>query len=349
MSINQAPQGSTLNKLRTRLGILGRLGITLLILAYLGHQLNWTVLRGQFIQSDPILLFVACFLAGASIVVAAVRWWLLLKIQRINLPIHVVGALTFIGQFFNSFLLGSTGGDVIKILYLLKYAPSQKTHSTLSIIIDRAMGLLILLCIVVAVLPWQIHILTQSREMEILGYILWAVLGVAIGAVAIIAISPFDRLPHSLHRLWQKIPKRHVIELVIYGLRQHGHFWCLTLVALSCSLAIWFLVFTAGYCIALSMHLNVTYMQILVVLALVTCIISLPISIGGHGIREGAFVLMFTVFDIVTIDKHSGIGQEPAVLFSILFLIVFSVWSLIGGLVYLTFEHAYRKDKHFPA
>jgi hypothetical protein len=72
------------------------------------------------------------------------------------------------------------------------------------------------------------------------------------------------------------------------------------------------------------------------------CIVSLPISIGGHGVREGIFVLMFACI------RHSSAstgraarGQEPAILFSLLFFIIPVVWSLVGAVVYLTYRHEY--------
>ena len=103
-----------------------RVAVTISILVYLGFKINWTVLSKQFMQSDPLWLLTACLLLGFSFLFASIRWWFLLKVQDIFLPLKTVTALTLIGQFFNSFLLGSTGGDMIKILYVLKYAPSKK-------------------------------------------------------------------------------------------------------------------------------------------------------------------------------------------------------------------------------
>ena len=54
----------------------------------------------------------------------------------------------------------------------------------------------------------------------------------------------------------------------------------------------------AGYSIALGIGLHVTYMQLLVIMTVAICVISLPISIGGHGVREGIFVLMFAAFGV---------------------------------------------------
>jgi glycosyltransferase 2 family protein len=323
--------------------IIIRVVITVSILIYLGFKLDWAGLEILLMQSDPVWLLIACFLLGISFLLASIRWWLLLKVQEFSVPFKAVTALTFIGQFFNVLLLGTTGGDLIKLLYVLKYTPYRKTPATVSIIMDRAIGLFILVCCALAALPWQFRFLMQREETRDMVYVLLILFGFILGVTLSLALIPFQRLPFSFRQLWRKIPRRDIIESLIAGFRQHGRSRRLTFEAMACGLAICLTVFTVGYCIALAIHLDVTYMQILTILAIVTCVISLPISIGGHGVREGMFVIMFSVFGIITIDKQTGVGQEPAVLFSILFFALFLVWSLVGGLVYLTFNTSITK------
>ncbi len=321
-----------------------RITITISILTYLGSKINWTVLSKQFMQSDPLWLLTACLLLGISFLFASIRWWCLLKVQDIFLPFKTVAALTLIGQFFNAFLLGTTGGDVIKILYVLKYAPSKKTCAMLSIIMDRALGLFILLFIALAALPWHLGLLMKSNDTKNIVYALLIIFGFMLVGAATFAFIPFKSLPFFPHKLWQKISRHDIIESLIAGFRQHGQSKYLTLKAILCSFSLFLFLFTAGYSIARAIHLDVTYIQILIILSVVTCVISLPISIGGNGIREGAFVIMFAAFGVITIDRQTGGGQEPAILFSILFFALFSVWSLLGGLVYLIFQHDYAKS-----
>jgi uncharacterized membrane protein YbhN (UPF0104 family) len=65
-----------------------RIAVTGSILAYLASKLDWAEMGKQLMQSDPFWLFIACFLVGASLIMAAVRWWLLLKVQGIHLPMR---------------------------------------------------------------------------------------------------------------------------------------------------------------------------------------------------------------------------------------------------------------------
>jgi len=94
--------------------IAARAAITLSILAYLVYKVDWRSLGSQVLRADPGWLLIACLLFGVVFFLAAMRWWLLLRVQDIVLPLSTITALTLIGQFFNTFMLGSVGGDVVK-------------------------------------------------------------------------------------------------------------------------------------------------------------------------------------------------------------------------------------------
>ena len=51
---------------------------------------------------------------GATVTLGAWRWHLLLRAQGIAVTFGKTFQISMIGQFFNGFLLGSTGGDVLK-------------------------------------------------------------------------------------------------------------------------------------------------------------------------------------------------------------------------------------------
>src|SRR4051812_45386147 len=172
------------------LGIALRGGITLAILAYLVYKIDWVQLARQLGQADHRWLLLASFFFGLTYLLAALRWWLLLRVQDIHLPLRVVGALTLIGQFFNTFMLGSVGGDLMRAIYVQRYAPGRRTHATLSVVMDRVLGLSVLLCGSLLALPWQMHAMmsTDKARAAIIG--LMIVLGlIVIGTIAI-AIVP---------------------------------------------------------------------------------------------------------------------------------------------------------------
>jgi len=57
---------------------------------------------------------------------------------------------------------------------------------------------------------------------------------------------------------------------------------------------------------------------------------------------------MFAAFGIISVDRQSGSGQEPAILFSLLFFAIPMIWSLVGAVVYLTYRHEYGSVRAGP-
>jgi uncharacterized protein (TIRG00374 family) len=318
-----------------------RCTVTVLIITYLAVKIHWPELVAQLIKADFFWLMIACLLFGMMFLFAALRWWLLLQIQEIHLPFQVVTALTFIGQFFNSFLLGSVGGDIIKAVYLHKYVPKQRTRATLSIIVDRILGLFILISASLIAIPWQFQYLLRNGEVNSVIFWLLVIFGICGVLGTAIVFTPFHRAPPGIRALWNRIPHRHIIELLISGLRQHGSALNLTLASFIAGVTMTAVLIAASYCIGIGIGLTITYLQTLVILTVVICVISLPISIGGHGVREGIFVAMFAAFGVSSENRYSGSGEETAILFSFLFYVIPLIWSLAGGIVYLSFRHDY--------
>lgn len=322
-------------------GLVFRGVVTLLIIAYLALKVHWLELLAQLVRADFLWLTLACFLFGIVYLLAALRWWFLIQVQEIDLSLKVATALTFIGQFFNSFLLGAVGGDIIKAVYLQKYAPNQKIHATLSIAIDRLMGLLILICASLLVIHSQFQLLMRDDLVHSIILAMFVISSFCGAIVLIMVITPFHQLPQVIHTLWHKIPQQHILELVIVGFRQHRAALKLTLASFATGIAMTAVLIAACYCIGLGIGLSVTYLQMLVIITIVSCVISLPISIGGHGVREGIFVIIFTTSGLISADQQLAVGRETAILFSLLFFVIPMVWSLLGGIIYLSFRHDY--------
>lgn len=323
--------------LRRRLWkIVTRTAITLGILGYLATKLDWSEFVRRFKDIDLFWFAIACGLMGFTYLLAGVRWWLLLRVQGVVLSLGKVVALAFIGQFFNAFLLGSTGGDLVKMFYILREAPGHKVQGVTSIVMDRVMGLFVMLAFAVVALPWQLSRLSGSEQTSAIALLLPGLFAAMVAGIGVLAWAPFKRLPRLLRGFWGRLPYHNILERAFDALRQHGRERQLTLKALAANALLDLIMFTAGYALARAVGLTVSYSEMLVILALVICLISLPISVGGHGVRELAFVSLFAAFGVI---DASSAGQGIAVLFSLLFFGLVSTWSLVGGGVYLLARH----------
>ena len=103
-------------------------------------------LKRLIVDANKPLLLAAWAVLIIPFVVTAWRWRKLMEPQGIFLSNGKCLALTFVGQFYSTFLPGITGGDLVKIIYTSRVTGS-KTKSTVTILLDRVIGLIALMVI----------------------------------------------------------------------------------------------------------------------------------------------------------------------------------------------------------
>lgn len=112
-----------------------------------------TLLKGPI---DYQWLVVASILIAGALSLQLFRWYLL--VRAVDLPFTLRNAyrLGLVGVFYNTFLPGSVGGDLVKAYFLAKEHPERKTRAVATVLIDRALGLfgLILFVAVLGSIAW---------------------------------------------------------------------------------------------------------------------------------------------------------------------------------------------------
>jgi len=282
---------------------------------------RWEWLLAAFVS------FGVCLLAGSW------RWQQLLRVQSIRLPLSQTWLITMIGFFFNQFLIGSTGGDLVKGFYAIRQAPERKAKAALSIVMDRVMGLVAILAATFLLLPleWD-RLYTNADTRLILIFLALILSGVFVG-LGVALFFPLSVLPGWVHRLWGQCPKREVLESLYDGLRAHGAAGWTMGWAVGASLTSAVPLLSTGWLLSQSLSLDIAYGPMTILFALVLCAMGIPLFPGGHGVREAAFLLFFGVFTVT----RSGVpvGEETALACSTLFLLITLSWSLLGGSLYL--------------
>lgn len=90
----------------------------------------------------PLWLAAGFVALGASLACGTQRWRLLLR--AFDVPLHGREALRLYlaGHFLSIFATGSTGGDVVKAAIVAARFPGRRLRAVLSIVVERAIGLL---------------------------------------------------------------------------------------------------------------------------------------------------------------------------------------------------------------
>lgn len=276
--------------------------------------------------------FFAGLLAYALVeILGAWRWHILLRVQDIRIKFWRVLQLFMIGVFFNLFMLGAVGGDVVKIFYLLKETSKQKATALLTVFMDRLVGLIALIVVSAIIVGPQYQIFLKSPTTKALLVSLALVLLGAIGGILFSFVITGFKL---VHKLPKHLPLHDKLVEMSVAYNLYARAWRPTLAGLAISAVAHTANFMTFYFAARAFTDQISCMNILTVMPVVNTITALPISISGVGVREGLFEQL--------LGNLYGVSNEVAVLVSLTGFMVVVAWSAIGGLVYLF----YRPSDH---
>ncbi len=318
-----------------RLLTAAKIAVSLAVLFFLFTKVDFKTLEHNLAETDPVLVSLAIAIGVVPIYLSSVRLKMVLKTQGVEIHLWPSIYLTFVGLFFSIFLLGSTGGDVAKLYYIMKYVPGRGVKLFFSVMMDRLIGIFVLLGFAVGAVFLERRFFLSDLRIRTVSLMLIGSFILGAGGLLAGMFLPTGRLAGWLKRLGlnEKIVSR--VESLSDGFHQLRKQSRLTLFIFIVSGVIHFLGFVSAYLIARSLGMRITLAQVSIIVAVVAIVISLPISIGGHGVREGIFILLFGAFDLLSGGAGGRPGYETAISFSILFFVLQLFWALAGGIIYL--------------
>lgn len=275
-------------------------------------------------------------LAGALIVVEqallSYKWNQLLKAREMGLPFLEAFRVYYISSFIGSVLPSSVTGDVFRV-YRLYRRGAPAMDATSSVLVERVLALAsILLVTVGAATIW-----TGEVGRVVVAYVGVAGLG---GAVVASAILGRDRLIPVASSLLGRIDGRigGMVASFYAAIAAYARYRAVLLYVLALSVLFQAVRVMITYCVALAIEQDVSIVYFFAVVPLTLMVGMLPISVGGIGVREGAFVYFFT---------RAGMGASEALTLSLLVYAVAMLAVLPGGIAYML-EGALRGSEPGP-
>jgi uncharacterized membrane protein YbhN (UPF0104 family) len=270
----------------------------------------WRVVR----QARWGYLAAAMALMIAGTALRAVRWQVLLQALDIHVPLRTLVHLYFVGAFFNIFLPTGLGGDAVKMAELAR-STGRTPEAIGATLVDRAIGLWVLFVLAVLALPFSVSLLPQGWAPIIALAAVAGVLGgwVVMGTPLVPWLGSKVSLPGQdrLERFYRSVSQ--------LGYRALGR---------ACLVSLVFDVMLILFNVWIAYGLNV--IQPIGIFVLFTPIISfslaLPISIGGLGVREQTYLLLF---------GSLGVSSSAAAAMSLVnYALTNLVVGLLGGVWY---------------
>lgn len=283
-----------------------------------------------------LLLGWLCY--GTVEALATVRWQILLRIQGIFLGWVRAAAIVVIGLFFNMFLPGLVGGDAMRLYFVFKQTPRRKTRVTLSVVMDRLLGLFSIIFLASLVVLFRFHWLKRFPETGHITYLALTVLGGAFVFVMLLFGVVESGL---LNRLPRRLPFRKSIVQAGQALGLYRARLPLTVAGFFLTVLSHLAYYLSFYCAARSLDGAAMpaprVADFVSIMPLVNTITGLPISFGGVGVRETLFQQL--------LGNLAGMPLALAALTASLGFAIQASWGLVGGFAYLTTRPARRRKK----
>jgi uncharacterized membrane protein YbhN (UPF0104 family) len=257
----------------------------------------------------------ALYLAG--LLVRAYRWGFLIWALDVQVAWRRLVALYFVGSFFSLLLPTGVGGDAVK-MYELSRDSQKATAAISSVLVDRFLGLFVLFALALVALVGGYQLV--SYQVRILIAIVFV--GCLLGAVLILQRTWIEACGRWLGvgRLLGRIK---ILQELYGSIHLYGPAALLRSTAASVLFNLMLILGNYLLGLAVDIHLPLWYYFLFV--PLISALLMIP-SIGGLGVREGAYVFLF---------GQVGVDQDHGLALAIAYDLTLLLTGVVGAIIYV--------------
>ncbi|HVJ93841.1 MAG TPA: lysylphosphatidylglycerol synthase transmembrane domain-containing protein [Labilithrix sp.] len=309
--------GQVLPKRRSPLGTILRAAVGLVILGFVFSRVPLRDLRARFEEVSLVDAGLLLLFGALQILAGAVRWWRLLVRLGERPPFGAVCRDLLVGAFFNTFLPTSFGGDVIRAFRTgRRLTAGYRAWS--SSLFERLVGMLTFTVAgALGVLLALGDALPPGQRIVIVG------MAIAFTFAMFFASTPLRLLVKVLE---QRLPAALVADIrgVVGDLEGPLAKTSTRLETLAWSVLGY--SFTLAFTVVCVRALGDAEHTLAVVVGLpiISVLTLLPVSLGGHGLREGLFVVVLGIL---------GVSKDVSLGIALLALACNILYALVGGIV----------------
>ncbi|MCX7770016.1 MAG: flippase-like domain-containing protein [Proteobacteria bacterium] len=284
---------------------LGKALISFFFLFLVFKKLDFNTIIIELKQINIIMLFLSIILYLSTMIFSTIRWSYFVKTKK---SIKELFQLYMIGTFFNLFMPGTVGGDVIKAYYLYK-EDRKKTNPLVSVFMERYMGLCALITIALIGFFFGYDYIKDS----LIDKLFYLICALFILGTLFVLFFPYEKFYHKLDRARESIKnymfnpsiffRTYILSLIVQGIGV---------------LVVYFL--------GIGLSIPLQFKFYLIFIPIITVISMIPISLSGFGVREYGFLYLLSIF---------GISKEKAVGLSLMWFFTMLMTGLVGMFFYL--------------
>lgn len=290
--------------------------VSILLIWYLFDRVDVSRVVSRVQGLDATEAVLALVVLVLQVALVTVRWWLVARVTATVLRAAAALRILVIGMFFNQTLPSSVGGDAVRVwLVTRENIPLGKAVNV--VLCDRVLALVVLVALIGLSLP-AIYARVGDPATQALLTLLVAISGGAFGMFLLLG----DRFAVLLARWRLTRPFGQLAS--DFGLLFKRPIPVAALIALSA--AIHLMTVATVVLLAWGLELRIGFIDAFAIVPTVLLLTTLPISVAGWGVREGAMVAGF---------GFVGLPADDALALSVLYGLAQVAVALPGGLVWL--------------
>ncbi len=240
----------------------------------------------------PGWLLTGIFGFALAVFWTAVRWQVLLGVQRVRIGLWESLRLTVLGEFFNHIVPGTVGGDLVKAYYVSSHT-HLRSGVLISVMVDRLLGLAMLALLSVTMVLVLLGLSLESLERIYPSLIASLICLGAIGLVLLFLLSGRLRAKLPFQRLIQRLPISHHLKEASEAAWQYRSGWRRIALAAGITFLAHASWITGVWLVGLSVGLSIPYYMFVVYIPLIYILGAVPITPGGVGLIEKLYVAFF--------------------------------------------------------
>ena len=287
-----------------------------------------------------IFIFTLCLFVIGQIL-TSIRWWLLLKAQSIIISFWLAVRLNFLGWFYNNFMPGSVGGDLIRAWYVTKHT-DKKIEAALSVFVDRVIigltgTLLIALVCYILFIRHQhdaMNFNVPDRLAETVSEYKWILVWIVAAVGAVFAVI----LLYKPGRLWMRNIYSYIyvrLMRIFHKLKNSAVIYfskpLIMLAALGMTVVLQLMSITGFWLLGSNLGIDAGLRYYYFIFTLSWVLGALPVSIGGAVVVESLLAYLFVVL--------TGAQAEAALALALCQRFIWMLSSLPGAVIHLTGTH----------
>ena len=228
-----------------------------------------------------------------------IRWYYLLIWQGIPTTFITTARINLIGLFFNSFMPGAFGGDLVKAYYVAKENKEHRTRAITTIFIDRILGFETLMLVAFLALILNYKTISTNPQLKALS----SAIALYILCSFIAAAAVFSRrVKHffvsiGVNKLVYKLPKNEILIRIYDAFHIYSNQKMRLVKAMAITIPLDLINIYAFFIIGRAMgETLVPLASYYTAVPVGLLMLSLPVAPAGIGVGQGAFYKLFVWF-----------------------------------------------------